>query len=220
VPLENTLAGPVPGAVTLLLTSGLVVHGECTEHIDHVLAARPGAALTGLREVLSHPVALAQCESFFKRHPAIKAVPVFDTAGALSIVMQKSDTSRAAIARRAAAALYGASILAEHLQDHPANFTRFVRVAPPPGPAVSSGPCRLLMGVRLAHRPGTLAAALQTLATFDVNLTRLDSSPVPGSPFEYEFVVEGVIGRSANRDAALAALRQHGDVRLLGCFDA
>jgi prephenate dehydratase len=220
VPLENTLAGPVPGAITLLLANGLVVHGERTEHIDHVLAAPAGATIETLREVLSHPVALAQCEQFFKQHPAIRAVPVFDTAGALQIVMQARDVTRAAIAGRAAAALYGATMLAEHLQDHPSNFTRFVRIAPPPGPALSPGPCRVLLGLRLAHRPGSLAAALQTLATFDVNLTRLDSSPVPGCPFEYEFVLEGLVARSEACADALESLRQHGDVRLLGAFDA
>lgn len=219
IPLENTLAGPVPGAITLLLASGLVVHGERTEHIDHVLAAPDGASLDSLREVLSHPVALAQCERFFKEHRDIRAVPVFDTAGALKIVMQERDTTRGAIAGRAAAALYRASILAEHLQDHPANFTRFVRIAPPPGPDLSAGPCRVLLGLRLAHQPGSLAAALQTLAAFDVNLTRLDSSPVPGCPFEYEFVLEGVVSRSEACAGALEALRRHGEVRLLGAFD-
>ncbi len=220
VPLENTLAGPVPGAISLLLASGLVVHGERTEHIDHVLAAPAGASLDTLCEVLSHPVALAQCERFFKQQRAIRAVPVFDTAGALQIVMQTRDVTRGAIAGRAAAALYGASILAEHLQDHDANFTRFVRIAEPPGPALSSGPCRVLLGLRLVHRPGSLAAALNTLAAFDVNLTRLDSSPVPGCPFEYEFVLEGVVNRSEACEPALDALRRQSVVRLLGAFDA
>ena len=207
VPLENTLAGPVPGAVTLLLESGFVVHGEIAEHIDHVLAAPPGATLDGVREILSHPVALAQCERFFKAHPAIRAVPVFDTAGALQMVMREGSPSRAAIAGESAANLYGASILARHLQDHPSNYTRFVRVARPPAPPLASGPCRFLLAIRLAHRPGTLALALQLLADFDVNLTRIDSAPVPGSPFEYEFVLEGTLGQSAALKGVVTALR-------------
>src|SRR5215831_8760018 len=115
VPLENTLAGTVPGAVTLLLESGFVVHGETTEHIDHVLAAPPGATLDGVREILSHPMALAQCERFFKAHRSVRPVPVFDTAGALQAVIREGNVSRAAIAGQAAATLYGASILARHL---------------------------------------------------------------------------------------------------------
>lgn len=218
VPLENTLAGPVPGVVALLLDSGFVVHGETTEHIDHVLAAPPGATLGVVREILSHPMALAQCERFFKAHPAVRAVPVFDTAGALQAVMRDRDTSRAAIASQAAATLYGASILAKHLQDHASNYTRFIRVAQPPAPPLASGPCRCLLAIRLAHRPGTLALALQTLADFDVNLTRIDSAPVAGSPFEYEFVVEGTLAQSSTLRTAVQALEQHARVRVLGCF--
>ncbi len=220
VPLENSLAGPVPGCIGLLLESGLIVHAEATERIDHVLAGPPGSTLGNVREVLSHPIALAQCERFLRSHPAIRPVPVFDTAGALQMVMHAGTVSRAAIAGRAAAALYGAAILAEHVQDHAENFTRFIQVAPPPGPPVGTGPCRLLFGVRLAHRPGTLAAALQALAGFDINLTRLDSSPVAGRPFEYEFVIEGRVMRSAGVAQAIRALESHGPVRLLGCFPA
>lgn len=220
VPLENTLAGPVPGTVTLLLESGFVVHGETAQHIDHVLAAPPGATLDGVREVLSHPVALAQCERFFKAHPSIRAVPVFDTAGALQMVMREGSCTRAAIAGHGAAMLYGASILARHLQDHASNYTRFIRVARPPAPPLASGPCRFLLGIRLAHRPGTLARALQVLADADVNLTRIDSAPVAGSPFEYEFVLEGTMGHSGTLGTAVQALGPHGQVRVLGCFRA
>lgn len=218
VPLENTLAGTVPGVVALLLESGFVVHGETAEHIDHVLAAPPGATLDGVREILSHPMAIAQCERFFHAHRAVRAVPVFDTAGALQMVMREGDRSRAAIASQAAATLYGASILARHLQDHASNYTRFIRVARPPAPPLASGPCRVLLAIRLAHQPGTLAMALQRLADFDVNLTRIDSAPVAGSPFEYEFVLEGTLGRSATLGAAVQALERHASVRLLGCF--
>lgn len=218
VPLENTLAGPVPGAITLLLESGFVVHGEIAERIDHVLAAPPGASLAGVREILSHPMALAQCERFFTAHPGVRPVPVFDTAGALQMVMRAGDPSRAAIVGQAAATLYGASVLARHLQDHASNFTRFLRVARPPAPPLASGPCRFLFGVRLAHRPGTLALALQALADHEVNLTRIDSAPVPGCPFEYEFVLEGTLARSATLGSAVQALERHARVRLLGAF--
>ncbi|HKW00459.1 MAG TPA: prephenate dehydratase domain-containing protein [Vicinamibacterales bacterium] len=218
VPLENTLAGPVPGAMTLLLESGFVVHGEVAEPIDHVLAAPAGATLAGVREILSHPMALAQCERFFKAHPGVRPVPVFDTAGALQMVMRTGDPSRAAIVGQAAAVLYGASVLARHLQDHASNFTRFLRVAHPPAPPLGAGPCRFLFAVRLAHRPGTLALALRVLADHEINLTRIDSTPVPGCPFEYEFVLEGTMAQSASLGEAVQALERHARVRLLGSF--
>jgi prephenate dehydratase len=218
VPIENTLAGAVPGALALLLGRDLVVHGETTEHIDHVLAAPPGATLNGLREILSHPVALAQCERFLRAQPGVRAVPVFDTAGALRMVMDASEPARAAIASQAAAALYQAVVLAEHIQDHRENYTRFLRLAPPPGPIVTTRPCRIMLGVRLPHQPGSLAGFLQSTASFDINLTRLDCAPVPGRPFEYEFFLEGVLGHAAPIETVLETLGRHGDVRLLGCL--
>jgi prephenate dehydratase len=145
-------------------------------------------------------------------------VPVFDTAGALQMVMRAGDPSRAAIVGQAAATLYGASVLARHLQDHASNFTRFLRVARPPAPPFGPGSCRFLLAVRLAHRPGTLALALQVLADHEVNLTRIDSVPMQGSPFEYEFVLEGTLARSAALGSAVEALERHTRVRLLGCF--
>lgn len=220
VPIENSLVGAVPGALNLLLGSGLVVHAEVSEWIDHVLAAPAGATLGAVREVLSHPVALAQCTGFFREHPAIRAVPVFDTAGALQMVMERGDPSRAAIAGRLAAALYGAAIVEEHLQDHPANYTRFIQVAHPPLSPIAEGPFRLMLSVRLAHRPGTLARTLQSLAAVGINLTRIDSAPVPGRAFEYKFLLEGITAGRDDVDVAIAELGSDAIVRVIGRFGA
>lgn len=213
VPIENTLTGAVPGVVNLLLSSGLVVHDEAVERIDHVLAAPPGQTLDTVREVLSHPVALAQCTAFFRARPGMRAVPVFDTAGAMEIVMREIGTGRAAIASRAAAALYGAAVLAEHLQDHEDNFTRFLRVGPGPLADAGGGLGRVIIGARLAHRPGALADLLTALARAGANLTRIDSAPLHGSPFEYEFLIEGVLppgstvpGEASTSDAELRVI--------------
>ena len=215
IPIENTLAGAVPGALRLLFDSGLAVDAEATEWIDHVLAGPSSSSMATIREVLSHPVALAQCTHFFKTHPDIRPVSVFDTAGALEMVMKSGDRSRAAIAGRAAAALYGASLLEEHLQDHDANYTRFVRIVPGTVTA-ASGPCRAMLSLRLAHQAGSLAHALQAMADHGLNLTRIDSSPIPGSPFEYEFLIEATC--ESGFDRALDALRQAMTIRLMGCF--
>lgn len=220
VPIENTLVGSVPGVLRLLLTSGLVVLAEAVEWIDHVLAAPPGGSLDAVREVLSHPVALAQCAGFFRSRPGVRVVPVFDTAGAVQMIIRDGDPTRAAIGGRAAAALYGASIVAEHLQDHRSNYTRFIRAGHPPFGAVTAGPARVMLATRLAHQPGTLAAALQLLAGIGVNLTRIDSVPVEGCPFEYEFVLEGTIDDASRMDAVVASAPDGLiGLRMLGRFD-
>jgi prephenate dehydratase len=221
VPLENTLAGTVPGTVSLLLESGCSVVAEVSEPIDHVLAGLPGAGIEGLREAHSHPVALAQCTRFFTAHPSIRPVAVWDTAGALRAVIESADPARAAVASRFAAERYGAAILAEHLQDHAANFTRFIQAGLVPAPDVTGrGPLRVMLAVRLAHRPGTLATLLLALSEAGANLTRLDSVPLPGSPFEYEFLIEGVVAAALDVDRLLATLDPGTRIRVVGCFDA
>jgi prephenate dehydratase len=217
IPIENTLAGAVPGALRLLFDSRHAVDAEATERIDHVLAAPAGARIDALEEVLSHPVALAQCTGFFRTHPHIRAVPVFDTAGAMEIVMRDGRPNRAAIAGRGAAALYGATILAEHLQDHDANYTRFVRVVAADraqSPTQVDGPTRAMLSLRLAHRPGSLASALTTLAEGGLNLTRIDSLPIPGSPFEYEFLIEALSDGDVH--VAIEDLGKNLQLRLVG----
>lgn len=217
IPIENTLAGAVPGALPLLLDGGWWVDAEAIAWIDHVLAGPSGGNIETLLEVLSHPVALAQCARFFREHPAIRATSVFDTAGAMAMVMRDGNPARAAIAGRAAAARYGATILAEHLQDHDANYTRFVRVVPADrvtSTAFARVSARTMVSLRLPHRPGSLAAALTKFAERSFNLTRIDSSPIPGSPFEYEFLIEAVTNGDIGRK--IAALSDDLDVRLIG----
>jgi prephenate dehydratase len=221
IPIENTLAGAVPGALRLLFDSGLAVDAEATEWIDHVLAGPAGAGIETLREVLSHPVALAQCTRFFREHPHIRATSVFDTAGAMAMVMREQDPTRAAIAGRSAAALYGATIRAEHLQDHDANYTRFVRVVAADraqAPSSTNAPTRAMLALRLPHRSGSLARAWTTLAERGLNLTRIDSSPIPGSPFEYEFLIEAV--SESDVRPAISALSESLNVRLIGVLMA
>lgn len=215
VPIENTLTGAVPGVVSLLLSSGMSVTAETVESIDHVLAAPPGSTLEDVRDVLSHPVALAQCTRFFRSNPNVRAVPVFDTAGALDMVMKEDAAGKAAIASRWAAELYGAAVLADHLQDHEANFTRFLQVAPaPPTRPPADESAHVVIGARLAHEPGTLARLLQRLAASGLNLTRIDSAPIHGSPFEYEFLLEGTAPAGWDLDDTLPS----GECRVIGRF--
>jgi prephenate dehydratase len=190
VPVENTLAGTVSNTYDLLLEHDLTVTAEHVEHIDHVLIGRPGATLDDVRRVLSHPVALAQCEQFFRSHPAIAPVPVFDTAGAVPLALDDTEGTTAAVASRAAAGIYGGLVLREHLQDHPENFTRFVLVGADPASTDSSRPTKTMIALRLGNMPGALWSALEPFAKDGINLTKIESRPVAGSPFEYAFILE------------------------------
>ena len=123
--IENSIAGEVPGARSLVQCHALAVVGEHVESIDHVIAGVPSATLDDVRSLWSHPVALAQCRRFLDTHPAVEARPTFDTAGAVEMVMQAGDPAQAALASRRAATIYGAAVIAERVQDCDDNTTRF-----------------------------------------------------------------------------------------------
>lgn len=129
-PVSNTIAGPVQASVELLQQSSLQTLDEIELQIEQHLIGCPDATLTNLESVQSHPVALAQCKRFFAEHPRLQPVTADDTAGSVAEIMQRGDPTRAAIAGRRAAEIYGASIIRESIQDQPENFTRFVLLSP------------------------------------------------------------------------------------------
>jgi prephenate dehydratase len=204
----------------LLLESNLEIVGETILRIEHQLIGCPGAMLAGLRSVASHPVALAQCERFFASHPELKRVPAEDTAGSVREVLARGDCSAAAIAGRRAAEFYGGAILGENIHDNPENFTRFVLLLPAPkssgqdgGDSVhvlsgaegalmiglhrrqlieaeTSATLKMSLALRLTHRPGSLLAALEPFARHGVNLLKIESRPIHGRPWEYQFFLD------------------------------
>jgi prephenate dehydratase len=125
-PVANSIAGPVQTSLDLLQQSALVALDEIEIQIEQHLIACRGATLTNLESVQSHPVALAQCKRFLAAHPRLKPITADDTAGSVAEIVQRADPTRAAIAGRRAAEIYGASIISESIQDEPENFTRFV----------------------------------------------------------------------------------------------
>jgi prephenate dehydratase len=166
------------------------VTGETVVNVDYVLVAPPGTLRADLRRVLSHPLALAQCADFFRQNRGIEAVSVFDTAGAVRMILAAGDPFTAAIASRRAAEIYDASILAEHIQDHPDNWTRFLRLshrsqASPPHEAQKA-----LITCGLRHVPGALVTALQPIAAHGLSVTKIEGRPIAGTGFEYRFVIE------------------------------
>src|SRR5262249_9903157 len=131
VPVENTLAGSIHRCYDLLFEHDLKIIGETVRHILFALIAPPGVSLGEVHKALSHPVALAQSENLFTEQPQMHAVPVYDTAGAGEIVMNEGSGDSAAVATRRAATVYGGEVLAESIQDHMENYTRFLLIAPP-----------------------------------------------------------------------------------------
>jgi prephenate dehydratase len=221
-PVENTLAGPVVRVYDLLLESALTITAETILPIEHHLIACPGATLDDIRSVASHPMALAQCERFFLTHPHVKRVPAEDTAGSVREVLARGDKSSAAIAGRRAAEYYSGVILASDLQDNAENFTRFFLLRPasesqPPLPDAH----KMSIAMRLAHRPGALLASLEPFAKHGVNLQKIESRPIHGRPWEYQFFLDLEADSSAQLESALSQVRQAtSDLRVLGLYAA
>jgi prephenate dehydratase len=195
VPAENTLAGSIHASYDLLRERDTTIVGEVVRHIQHALIALPGTTLGDVKRVMSHPVALAQCEGLFRRNPHFQAVPVFDTAGAVESLMRSGSRTDAAIASRRAAAVYGGEVLAEGIQDHPENFTRFVVIARPDAaeqpPAREEGRgYKTSLVFTVANRPGALYECLRPFAERGIDLHKLESRPLRGTVFEYAFYID------------------------------
>ncbi len=225
LPVENSLHGAVADHSDLLLRYGVQIVAECSLRIRHALIVVPGVHESQVTRVLSHPVALSQCRMFFSEHKRMEAVPFYDTAGAVKHLMANHVTSAAAIAAPFAAEVYGAEILRSGLEDDPKNFTRFFLLARaedvaalrPAGTVVN----KMSLAFDLPHRPGSLLEALQGLAAAGADLTRIESRPVPGRPWEYTFFVDLRIPSEAAADTVVVGLRAicH-DVVELGRYEA
>jgi prephenate dehydratase len=219
LPIENSLHGSVAEHYDLLLQHPVRITAESLLRIRFHLIAMPGVSLGDLRRVLSHPVALAQCRRFLALHRELEAVPFYDTAGSVKHLMEAQLRDTAGIAPELAASQYGGQILLRGLEDHAQNFTRFHLLRPAASQTGTSGEAaesgepaacnKMSVAFSIDHRPGTLVAALQLLADAGVDLTKIESRPVPGQPWEYVFYVDLRFDRVARADAALAALRAH-----------
>ena len=223
VPVENTLAGSVVRVYDLLLESPLEICGETILPIEHHLMGCPGACFEDLRAVASHPMALAQCERFFEAHPGLKRLPAEDTAGSVREMMERGDKTHASIAGRRATAHYGAIILRESIQDNPENFTRFVLLLPPDQAREfrAKDAKKMSLAMRLAHRPGALLASLEPFARHGVNLLKIESRPIHGRPFEYQFYADVEAEYHDQLEQALQEVRgATSQLRVLGLYAA
>lgn len=220
LPIENSTAGSINETYDLLASGTLVITGEVIRGIDHCLIGIPGADLDGIERVLSHPQALLQCSSFLQGLPGITSEVVFDTAGAARTVKEGRDPHVAAIASATAAEVFGLEVLATAIQDQTSNATRFVEVAREPVPIAAGMVCKTSLVLRTAHKAGALAEVLAIFAARNINLTKLESRPVPDAPFSYRFYldIEGHRADEAVAAAILAVEAVAAELKVLGSY--
>lgn len=185
--IENSVAGSILPNYARLRDAGLEIIGEIYLRIEMHLMALPGQRLEDLKEVHSHPMALLQCQQFFREHDYIQLVESKDTALSAQEIAEKCIQGRGAIASESAAQLFGLEIIAPGIETNKRNFTRFLvlkrRHQPPPFELPS--PDKASLSFRALHRPGSLSAALSAMAMFGMNLTKIQSLPVLGEEWQY-----------------------------------
>ena len=209
IPIENSLAGPVAEHYDLLLMHDVAIESESLLRIRHNLIAMPDVSLEQVERVCSHPVALAQCRKFLAAHPRMEAVPFYDTAGSVKQLMADGDAKMAGIASAQAAVHYGGEILAAGIEDNPENYTRFFLIRKRSLVKIDARPDKVSLAFTVENRPGTLVAALEVFASQGTNLTRIESRPVHGSPWQYVFFADYQLSSPETADAALKLLAEH-----------
>jgi prephenate dehydratase len=207
IPIENSLAGSVVEHFDLLFQSDVQIERESLLRIRHNLIGVPHSKVKDVRQVFSHPVALAQCRRLFEQHPEMTATPFYDTAGSVKHITGMGDKAAAAIASEQAASVYGGEVLAAGIEDNAANYTRFFlirrRGEVRPEPVAD----KVSIAFTVDNRPGTLVAALQAFAEHNTNLCKIESRPVHGQPWQYVFYLDYQVSDPAATSAALDQLR-------------
>jgi prephenate dehydratase len=209
IPIENSLAGSVSEHFDLLLENDVKVVRETMLRIHHNLIAISGATTAHIDRVFSHPVALAQCRRFVAAHPHMEPYAFYDTAGSVKQVVEARDRHAAAIASEAAAMYYGAQILEAGIEDNPENFTRFFLVLRTPDAVPDAMANKISLAFSVANKPGSLVSALSELAAMGTNLTKIESRPVQGKPWEYIFYVDCQVQSSEEAERAIESLHRH-----------
>jgi prephenate dehydratase len=205
IPIENSLAGSVLEHFDLLLQHDVIVVRESQLRIRHNLIGI-ASTLEDIDRVFSHPVALAQCRRFLAAHPKMESFAFYDTAGSVKQLVELRDRHAAAIASEAAAHYYGAQILRTNIEDNPENFTRFFLVRRAKEAWFDADANKTSLAFSVENRPGSLVAALNALSATGTNLTKIESRPVQGKPWEYVFYVDCQLRSSEEGSQAIAAL--------------
>ena len=211
VAIENTIDGSLLQNHEMLRQSNLRIIGEHKKRISHVLAALPGQTIDSLSEVNSHPMALMQCEQYLRRHPNLKMIEHFDTAGSAKEIAENNLVGHAAVCGDYAAKLYGLEILESGIETNRRNFTRFLIVA---NPLLASeiGPSekdinKASIVFTLPHTGGALSKVLTILSFYDMNLSKIQSMPIIGREWEYRFYIDLTFSSIVRYHQAIDAVR-------------
>lgn len=219
IAIENSLAGSVAENYDLLLKREAHIHRELLLRIRHNLIAPAGTKLADVRRVFSHPVALEQCRKLFRSHPTMQSIPFYDTAGSVRYIVSEHLDDAAAIAPLRAATEYGGKVLLRGIEDDSQNFTRFLLIGKRPRKNPNANKTSLAFA--LANVPGALFKALSVFALRDISLSKIESRPIVGRPWEYVFFADIMRG---DDEAARNAVRHLGEiaefVKVLGVYEA
>jgi prephenate dehydratase len=241
IPIENSLAGTVAEHADLLVTQDVFIQAEFRLRIVHNLIAAPGVKLGALRRAFSHPVAIDQCRDFFRHHPQIEPVPFYDTAGSVKHVLAEGLRDAAGIAGRHAAREYSGKILQKGIEDDKRNFTRFLLIRAPRAKSPAGAPRKKVaaatanpyqrlippganktsIAYKLKNQPGALFKSLSVFALRDISLSKIESRPLRGRPWEYVFYVDFLRGDDEPARNALRHLSEVAEfVKVLGIYSA
>jgi prephenate dehydratase len=219
IPIENSLAGSVTEHLDLLLARDVFIQRDFHLRIVHNLIAAPKVKKTDIRRAFSHPVALDQCRDFFSKNPRIQATPFYDTAGSVKHVIENGMRDAAGIASRHAASVYKGRILAAGIEDDKRNFTRFFLLRKEKH--ILRGANKTSIAFGLKNVPGALFKALRVFADRDISLSKIESRPIRGRPWEYVFYVDFLRGDDKLARGALIQLKAVADmVKVLGVYPA
>ena len=187
IPIENSLAGSIHQNYDILLQNKLFIVGEYFLRVRHCLIGFPGVTKGEIRKVISHPQALGQCAGFL-RSMGVKTEPVYDTAGSVKMLKASGEHTMGAIASQKAAEIHGMQILQEGIEDNPENYTRFLSIAR--APVIPAGEAKTSIVFILKNQPGALFKALSVFALREIDLTKIESRPLVGKPWEYLFYID------------------------------
>ena len=218
LPIENSIGGSIHRNYDLLLERDLPIVGEVELPVIHHLLALPGTNLAGLKRVYSHPQGLAQCERFLRTLAGVEIIATYDTAGSAKMIADGQLTDAAAIASARAGEVFGLVSLAASIQDFDDNITRFLVVGRTPVRNAVADKTSIVFA--LPNEPGSLFKALSVFALRGIDLTKLESRPIPGRPWEYLFYVD--LAAASDEVACTRALAHLGEfapmLRTLGSY--